>query len=46
MSCQVKVNGRKYKRFVDPKVDIAAVEWEFFKHADWLLDSGEYLEKK
>ena len=46
VSCQVKVNGRKYKRLVDPKVDIAAVEWAFFKHADWLLDSGGYLEKK
>lgn len=46
VNASVKVNGRKYKRLVDPKVDIAAVDWEFFKHADWLLGSGEYLEKE
>ena len=46
VNASVRVNGRKYNRLVDPKVDIAAVDWEFFKHADWLLDSGEYLEKE
>ncbi len=46
VNASVKVNGRKYNRLVDPKVDIAAVDWHFFKHADWLLDSGDYLEKE
>ena len=46
VNCRVKVNGRKYKRLVDPKVDLTTVDWEFFKHADWLLDSEEYLEKE
>lgn len=45
VNCRVKVNGRKYKRLVDPKVDLTTVDWDFFKHADWLLDSEGYLEK-
>lgn len=33
----VSINGSLYKQFVDPKVDLATVEWDFFKHSDWIL---------
>ena len=43
--CSVKVNGRKYQRLVDPEVDLGSVSWNYFGHTDWVLDSGDYLEK-
>lgn len=43
-SCNIKVNGRKFKRLIDPKADLAAVSWNYFRHSEWLLDSEEYLE--
>lgn len=46
VNCQVKINGRKYKRLVDNTVDLASVPWDYFGHADWLLDSEAYLEKE
>ncbi|MEM6515696.1 MAG: HTTM domain-containing protein [Bacteroidota bacterium] len=36
----VKVNGRKSERLIDPKVDLASVEWDSFKHHDWILPSN------
>ncbi|NJY63528.1 HTTM domain-containing protein [Salinimicrobium sp. CDJ15-81-2] len=36
---KVSVNGRPYERFIDPKVDLAAEEWDHFKHHDWILPS-------
>ena len=38
---KISVNGRPYKQFVDPKVDLAIEEWQHFKHHDWILPSGE-----
>lgn len=37
---QVSVNGRPYKAFIDPSVDLAAVEWKHFSHAPWILPSS------
>ncbi len=31
------VNGRPYKYMVDTTVDLAAEEWNLFKHHDWIL---------
>jgi len=36
---RVSVNGRPFRRFIDPKVDIAAEKWHHFKHHDWILPS-------
>ncbi|MFO8147007.1 MAG: HTTM domain-containing protein, partial [Gillisia sp.] len=36
---KVSVNGRPFRRFIDPKVDIAAEKWQHFKHHDWILPS-------
>lgn len=34
----VSINGREYSRFVDPEVDFSTVRWDYFKHADWILE--------
>lgn len=39
VDCKVRVNGKPYKRLIDPEVDLANVEWNIFKHSDWILPS-------
>lgn len=34
---KVSVNGRPYVPFIDPNVDLAAEEWNHFKHHSWIL---------
>ncbi len=46
VTCKISVNGRSYKELVNPKIDIANVSWSVFKHNDWLLPSGDYLESR
>ncbi len=36
---KISVNGRPYQQFIDPKVDLANVDWDCFKHAPWILPS-------
>ncbi|WP_026933140.1 HTTM domain-containing protein [Christiangramia echinicola] len=36
---KISVNGGPYKPLIDPKVDLAAEEWQHFKHHDWILPS-------
>jgi vitamin K-dependent gamma-carboxylase len=36
----LRVNGRKYKPFIDPTVNLAAVKWNHFRHAPWILPSS------
>lgn len=38
---RVSVNRRRYKPFIDPKVDLAAEEWKHFEHHDWILPYNE-----
>lgn len=35
----LSVNGRPNKQLIDPTVDLAAVEWDVFKHSNWILPS-------
>lgn len=37
---KVSVNGRPYRQFIDPKVDLAAEKWHHFKHHSWILPSN------
>ncbi|WGD36096.1 HTTM domain-containing protein [Olleya sp. YS] len=37
VDCNVSVNGRPYVTLVNPKIDLAAVQWDPFNHSDWLL---------
>lgn len=46
MKSKVSVNGGPYFPFIDPEVDIASVEWNPFKHHDWILDSPEDYHQK
>ena len=35
----LSVNGKPSKRFVNPDIDLAQVQWNHFKHHTWLLPS-------
>ena len=35
----VSVNGKPSKRFINPDIDLAKVEWNHFEHNTWLLPS-------
>ncbi len=39
VDCKISVNGRPYKQLIKPHTDLAALNWEVFKHSDWLLPS-------
>ncbi len=41
----VSVNGKKSQRLIDPDVDLASVEWNYFKHSDWILPRDENQDK-
>lgn len=40
VNSRVSVNGRPYKPLIDPSVDLAAVNWDHFCHAPWILPSS------
>lgn len=35
----LSVNGKPSKRFVNPEIDLATIEWQHFKHSEWLFPS-------
>lgn len=37
---EISVNGRPFKPYIDPKVDLAAQRWDHFAHAPWILPSS------
>lgn len=41
VDCSVSVNGKPLKRLINPKVDLAAVKWNAFKHSEWILSSKQ-----
>lgn len=41
---RVSLNGYKAQYLIDPTVDLAAVDWERFKHAHWILDENRPTE--
>ncbi len=36
---KVSINGRPLTAFIDPSVDLAAEEWDHFRHHKWILPS-------
>ena len=34
---RVRLNGRRYRIFIDPEVDLAGVEWDYWRDKDWIL---------
>ena len=39
INSKVSVNGGPYHQFTNPKIDIANLNWDLFKHSNWLLPS-------
>jgi len=39
VNCKIRVNGSALNQLIDPKVDLASVKWNTFKHSDWILPS-------
>lgn len=42
VNARVSVNGKPYRQFISPNVDLANLPWSHFKHSDWILPSKEY----
>ena len=39
VNSRVSVNGKPYQEFIDPKLDLGNVSWNYFGHNDWILPS-------
>ncbi|NNC35483.1 MAG: HTTM domain-containing protein [Croceitalea sp.] len=37
VTSSVKINQSRYKPFIDPQIDLAAVPWKHFSHNAWIL---------
>lgn len=46
VNSKVSINGKPYKAFIDPKVDLANETWDHFGHHEWILpvDFGDKTE--
>ena len=40
IDCKLSVNGKPYKQLINPEVDLANVDWNVFKHSNWILPSN------
>lgn len=40
LNSKVSINGKPYKPFIDPKVDLANEKWDHFGHHEWILPSS------
>lgn len=43
---KVSINGKPYRAFIDPKVDLANESWHHFAHHEWVLPSSSEEEIK
>lgn len=43
---KVSINGKPYKAFINPHVDLAAENWKFFKHHKWIFPSESKNKEK
>lgn len=41
VASRVSVNGKPYKTFINPEIDIASTKWNVFKHSLWILPSKQ-----
>lgn len=39
INSKVSINGKPYRAFIDPKVDLANETWRHFTHHEWILPS-------
>ena len=40
LNSKVSINGKPYRAFIDPKVDLASEQWSHFGHHEWILPSN------
>lgn len=45
INSKVSINGKPYRAFIDPKVDLAKETWNHFDHHEWILPSVQPEEK-
>ena len=41
VDCNISLNGKPYKRLINPEIDLASVDWSAFKHSPWILPSKQ-----
>lgn len=39
---KISVNAHPFKQFIDSKIDLASVSWDYFKHSNWILLYDDY----
>ncbi len=39
VNSKVSINGKPYKAFIAPKVDLAHEKWDHFGHHEWIFPS-------
>lgn len=39
---KISLNGRPYKKLIDPNVDLASLSWSIWKHSDWIITYEEH----
>ena len=39
VNSKASVNGKPYRPFIDPKVDLASTKWNYFGHNEWIFPS-------
>ena len=39
VTCYVSINGKRSKQLINPEVDMATADWNYFWHNDWILPS-------
>lgn len=39
LNSKASINGKPYRAFIDPKVDLANTPWNYFSHNNWILPS-------
>ena len=46
VNSKVRINGKPYRAFIDPKVDLANETWNHFEHHDWILSPKPLAKKR
>lgn len=37
VTSKISINGKPYKEFINPKIDMANADWDHFRHHEWIL---------
>ncbi|WP_406685151.1 HTTM domain-containing protein [Seonamhaeicola sp. MEBiC1930] len=40
VASKVRVNRKPFKQLINPEIDLASLDWEMFKHSNWILPSN------